>query len=501
MKITYFGGVNEIGGNKILLHDRDTRIFLDFGISYTKMNEYFEFPLLQPTNINDLLKTNVLPDLDGLYRYNKYEPVYGKRGPNDVIIRPEKKEIDGILISHAHMDHYGYIGLLREDIPIYLSKISKKIIELYSRTGRSSFNTKINHLSWCKLEYKNEYRINDLIIKRFDVDHSILGASSFFIQGKKNVVYTGDFRLHGLNRVLSEDFLEKIQNEKIDYLICEGTRLGQDKNQEDAIINEKILGSEEELEKKCIEIINSENDLIIYDASPADFKRIGILWKVAKKTGRTLIVDSKKAFLLLNLNKNETMVDDLPGINDFKILLGRSKLRSNTKVCRELTESCPDFYLECFKTGRQSHEREMLKEDDSISDDRFVWGPNLRKEILDHPNEYILYTSNGPLLLLHFKLRKEKIPGTYIYGKAEPFNEEMEFTFNRLLNWLDLCDLKLKFAHTSGHSHPEDLRKAVEIINPEHLIPIHTEFPELFEDIIPTDTNLIKPELNTTLNL
>ncbi|GAF95596.1 unnamed protein product, partial [marine sediment metagenome] len=29
--LTFYGGVDEIGGNKILLEDQDTRIFLDFG--------------------------------------------------------------------------------------------------------------------------------------------------------------------------------------------------------------------------------------------------------------------------------------------------------------------------------------------------------------------------------------------------------------------------------------------------------------------------------------
>jgi hypothetical protein len=30
-KITFYGGVNEVGGNKILLSDKDTTILLDFG--------------------------------------------------------------------------------------------------------------------------------------------------------------------------------------------------------------------------------------------------------------------------------------------------------------------------------------------------------------------------------------------------------------------------------------------------------------------------------------
>ena len=36
VSLTFYGGVNEIGGNKILLEDQDTRLFLDFGMSFTQ---------------------------------------------------------------------------------------------------------------------------------------------------------------------------------------------------------------------------------------------------------------------------------------------------------------------------------------------------------------------------------------------------------------------------------------------------------------------------------
>jgi mRNA degradation ribonuclease J1/J2 len=32
---TFYRGVNEIGGNKILLEDQDTRLFLDFGMGFS----------------------------------------------------------------------------------------------------------------------------------------------------------------------------------------------------------------------------------------------------------------------------------------------------------------------------------------------------------------------------------------------------------------------------------------------------------------------------------
>ncbi len=500
MEVTVYGGASEIGGNKILLKENDARIFLDFGISFKKTSEFFEFPLLQPANIDDLLKTGLIPELRGLYRYHDHDAVYGADGPRGVLENLEERRHDAVLLSHAHMDHYGYIGLLRADIPIYLSKISKKIIELYSRAGRTEFHAKIDHLQFENLEKCSQVEVKDLRITRFDVDHSIVGASAYFIQGKKNLVYTGDFRMHGNQKHLTDEFLRQVEKEDVDYLLCEGTRVGQDKNEEAPSIEENTTSSEADVKNECIEIIESEEHLIIYDASQADLERVKILHEVAKKTGRELVIDSKKAYMILHLNEDERLMDGLPQKNDFKILLGRSKLSSNQKLYKELTKTCPGFYLETRDAGRKNHERELL-DDTSISPDNFIWGPELRENLLKDSNEYILYTSNGPLLLLHCGTCRTQFSGTYIYGKAEPFNEEMEFTFNRLLKWLDLCNLKLAHAHTTGHCYPADLKDAIATINPKHVISIHTEHPLEFKNLIPTGCGLIAPGLFTPLTL
>jgi ribonuclease J len=47
VKLTFYGGVIEIGGNKILLEDKGTKIFLDFGQFFTFGSEFFTY-LLQP---------------------------------------------------------------------------------------------------------------------------------------------------------------------------------------------------------------------------------------------------------------------------------------------------------------------------------------------------------------------------------------------------------------------------------------------------------------------
>ena len=40
--LIFYGGVNEIGGNKILLEDKDTKVFLDFGNGFGRRNKFFE---------------------------------------------------------------------------------------------------------------------------------------------------------------------------------------------------------------------------------------------------------------------------------------------------------------------------------------------------------------------------------------------------------------------------------------------------------------------------
>ena len=47
-KITFWGGVGEVGGNQFLLEDtlegRTVRILLDFGMNFENLNKYYKFP-------------------------------------------------------------------------------------------------------------------------------------------------------------------------------------------------------------------------------------------------------------------------------------------------------------------------------------------------------------------------------------------------------------------------------------------------------------------------
>ncbi|MFB6088544.1 MAG: MBL fold metallo-hydrolase, partial [Candidatus Aenigmatarchaeota archaeon] len=68
--LTFYGGIGKIGGNKILLEDGDTKIFLDFGLNFGEHNQYFTeyMPPRKCTSIRDLQFLGLLPKMKGIYR-------------------------------------------------------------------------------------------------------------------------------------------------------------------------------------------------------------------------------------------------------------------------------------------------------------------------------------------------------------------------------------------------------------------------------------------------
>jgi len=134
-KITFHGGINEIGGNKFLVEDKGTKILMDFGMSFSAEKKYFaEFLNARNSNsLIDMLELGLLPNVKGLYRRD-YARHMGFDGY-------EETEIDAVLLTHAHTDHCAYIPYLREDIPIYCSEESKLVLQNFDDTGDEEYLT------------------------------------------------------------------------------------------------------------------------------------------------------------------------------------------------------------------------------------------------------------------------------------------------------------------------------------------------------------------------
>jgi ribonuclease J len=69
--LTFYGGVNEIGGNKVLIKDGETKVFFDFGMSFALRKQYYSPPFLSPKSEKSLQELGILPKLDGIYRFDE----------------------------------------------------------------------------------------------------------------------------------------------------------------------------------------------------------------------------------------------------------------------------------------------------------------------------------------------------------------------------------------------------------------------------------------------
>ena len=123
INLTLLGGVNEVGGNTILLEDLtfDVKLFIDFGIKIKKYYKQYERDEY-PSTIDELQKINLIPNedlisIDNLYtkefRDVKLNQTVKKIGNTQHIDSQHPSNLDGILISHPHRDHYfGYPSLI-----------------------------------------------------------------------------------------------------------------------------------------------------------------------------------------------------------------------------------------------------------------------------------------------------------------------------------------------------------------------------------------------------
>src|SRR5437870_12062530 len=101
VQVDLLGGIGEIGGNKFLVEDSDSRILLDFGMSLGMRGQFFSEPFLSPRDRQGLVPLGILPHIHGLYRDAENPP------------------LDAGILSHAHSDHAMCIPLLTIKLPLY----------------------------------------------------------------------------------------------------------------------------------------------------------------------------------------------------------------------------------------------------------------------------------------------------------------------------------------------------------------------------------------------
>ena len=161
MKIEIHRGTHQLGGSTIEISTASTRIMLDFGNELSLDEKY------TPINL----------DIDGVTK--------------------GKPDCDGIVISHYHMDHLGQLTSALSEIPLYMGELSKEIAIIGAEYQDRGLYLRL--LGSNTFRGGDVFSIGDIRIRPLVIDHSAADSYMFVIEAEgKRVLYTGDFRMHGL---------------------------------------------------------------------------------------------------------------------------------------------------------------------------------------------------------------------------------------------------------------------------------------------------------------
>ncbi|MBC8050540.1 MAG: ribonuclease J [Chitinophagales bacterium] len=201
--------------------------------------------------------------------------------PDIRFIEEERKNLVGILLTHAHEDHFGAIPYLwpRLRVPVYATRFTTEMLK-----------SKLHEHAW-----KNEVPLNvvaagaRLNIGPFDVElvdmaHSIPETSGVVFRHKGGVVFhTADWKLDpepGMGTGTDIAKLQALGAEGIDVMVCDSTN----------VLVEGTGGSEADVERGLSMLIDGAKGRVAITTFASNAARLLAVAKAAKSSGRELVL-------------------------------------------------------------------------------------------------------------------------------------------------------------------------------------------------------------------
>ena len=395
MRVRIHRGAAEIGGNVVEAEHDGARIILDLGLPLDAA----------------LGKISPLPAVDGLPD--------GGAG------------LLGVILTHAHPDHYGLIPQLGPTVPIFCGAATASILsEAAFFTSAGMKLTPTDFLADRKTLQLGPFQVTPIL-----ADHSAFDAYSLVVEtGGRRLFYTGDLRGHGRKGRLFEDLIAEPPG-AIDVLLMEGTRIGQ--------LDARGFASEEEVEAEVLKTIRTAPGLVLAMFSPQNVDRLVSVYRATSRAGRTLVLDLYGASVAAATGNSAIPQASWDGVRVYVPQAQRVRVKS-------------------------SGEFERVQE---IASER-IYG----EELAAHPDRYVLlFRESMSQELARADCLNE---ATAIWSMWAGYLNQPSGV--RLREFLDARGVPLVIHHASGHATSADLLRLAAAINADRVIPIHTAAPQEF---------------------
>ena len=279
LKITFLGGVGEIGKNMTALEYNNEIILIDAGLTFPG---------------DDLPGVDiVIPDITYLVE--------------------NKDKIKALLLTHGHEDHIGAVPFLLQQInvPVYGTRLTLALVE-----NKMKEYPKVNYKQ-VAVKPRNVLKIGAFSIEFIKVSHSIAGALALSITTPAGtVLHTGDFKIdyEPIDGEMTDiSRIGEIGRRGVNLLLCESTN----------VCRKGYSMSEKSVGRTLEEIIkNHQNNRIIVSTFASNIHRMQQIMTIAEKykrkiafTGRSMINISEVALKLGELSFNKDNIVDIEKVD------------------------------------------------------------------------------------------------------------------------------------------------------------------------------------------
>ena len=201
--------------------------------------------------------------------------------PDIRFLAEERKNLKGIIITHAHEDHYGALNELWPglNVPVYASPFTAGMLEAKRDYERSRVNIPVTI-------FKQGDRINvgPFEIEAIGVNHSIPEPMSLAIKTPLGtVIHTGDWKIDldpSLGPLTDEARFRKLGDEGVLALICDSTNA----------VRDGISPSEHEVSESLTKIIEAAEGRVGITTFSSNVGRIRSIAQAAEAAGREVLL-------------------------------------------------------------------------------------------------------------------------------------------------------------------------------------------------------------------
>lgn len=342
--------------------------------------------------------------------------------PDIAFIEERKKDLKGIVITHAHEDHYGALSELWRglNVPVYASPFTAGMLEAKREYEKSRGEVPVTIF-----KAGDRIKVGPFEIEAVAVNHSIPEPMSLVIRTPLgNVVHTGDWKIDvepSLGPLTDEARFRAIGDEGVLALMCDSTNA----------MREGVSPSEKDVAASLNKIIEEAEGRVAITTFSSNVGRIRSIAEAAEKAGREVLL------LGSSMKRVTDVAQDCGLMEGIKPFIGEDQFGY-----------IPRDKVVVILTGSQGEARAALAK---LSRDEM-------RNVALAPGDLVVFSSRT------------------IPGNEKPILEICNGLIDQGIKIIGDGD---RLVHVSGHPRRAELLKMYEWVRPKILVPVHGEAAHL----------------------